>query len=108
MNILTFDIEEWYLEKAYFGAKETKYAEYDRLLEEILEKLENRQVRGTFFCVGKLATMFPHVVRKISDAGHEVGCHSNNHQWLNKMTYDGVKNNKNSVFTLTVGYKFKL
>ena len=33
MNILTFDIEEWFLEKNYFGAKESRYAEYDRLLE---------------------------------------------------------------------------
>ena len=87
MNILTFDIEEWYLEKAYFGAKESKYAEYDRLLEELLEKLSSTGLKGTFFCVGKLATDFPQVVRKISEAGHEVGCHSNTHQWLNKMTY---------------------
>ena len=87
MSILTFDTEEWYLEKAYFGAKETKYAEYDRLLDELLEKLGTRNLKGTFFCVGKLATDFPQVVKKIADAGHEVGCHSNNHQWLNKMTY---------------------
>lgn len=87
MNILTFDIEEWFLEKAYFGAKVSKYAEYDRLLDELLEKLDSRELKGTFFCVGKLATDFPQVVRKIADAGHEVGCHSNIHQWLNKMTY---------------------
>ena len=88
MNILTFDIEEWYLEKAYFGAKESKYAQYDRLLEEILTKLEGAGLKGTFFCVGKMATDFPHVVRKIAEAGHEIGCHSNTHQWLNKMTYE--------------------
>jgi polysaccharide deacetylase family protein (PEP-CTERM system associated) len=88
MNILTFDIEEWYLEKAYFGAKQTKYAEYDRLLEEILQKLSEKSLKGTFFCVGKMATDFPTVVRKIFDAGHEIGCHSNTHQWLNKMTFD--------------------
>lgn len=87
MNILTFDIEEWYLEKAYFGAKVSKYAEYDKLLEEILQKLEEFGTKGTFFCVGKMATDFPAVVRRIHEAGHEVGCHSNTHQWLNKMTY---------------------
>ena len=87
MNILTFDIEEWYLEKAYFGAKESKYIEYDRLLDELLEELSFKGLKGTFFCVGKLASNFPQVVRKISEAGHEVGCHSNTHQWLNKMTY---------------------
>lgn len=88
MNILTFDIEEWYLEKAYFGAKESKYAEYDRLLAEILTKLNEAGLKGTFFCVGKMATEFPEVVRKIAEAGHEIGCHSNTHQWLNKMTYE--------------------
>lgn len=87
MNILTFDIEEWYLEKAYFGAKETKYQAYDSLLEDILSKLDEANIEGTFFCVGKLANYFPQVVRKISDAGHEIGCHSDAHQWLNKMTY---------------------
>lgn len=87
MNILTFDIEEWYLEKAYFGAKESKYAEYDSLLNELLAKLNSRNLKGTFFCVGKLASDFPQVVRRITETGHEVGCHSNTHQWLNKMTY---------------------
>ena len=88
MNILSFDIEEWYVEKAFFGAKEAKYAEYDRLLEEILHKLDEINLKGTFFCVGKLAVDFPQVVQKIAEAGHDVGCHSNTHQWLNKMSYD--------------------
>ncbi len=88
MNILTFDIEEWFIEKVYFGAKESKYAEYDRLLDEILLKLEEADLKGTFFCVGKIGSDFPSVVRKIAEAGHEVGCHSNTHQWLNKLTYE--------------------
>ena len=88
MNILTFDIEEWYLVKAYFGAKASKYAQYDNLLEELLLRLEEVGLKGTFFCVGKLATEFPEVVRKIDAAGHEIGCHSNKHQWLNKMSFE--------------------
>lgn len=88
MNILTFDIEEWYLEKTYFGAKDSMYAEYDRLLDELLEKLSLSGLKGTFFCVGKMATEFPAVIRRIDEAGHEVGCHSNTHQWLNKMTIE--------------------
>ena len=90
MNILTFDIEEWYLEKAYYGANISKYSEYDRLLDELLEKLDSNKLKGTFFCVGKLATDFPQVVKRIAGAGHEVGCHSNTHQWLNKMTSQEV------------------
>lgn len=96
MNILTFDIEEWYIENKYFGAKKSKYEEYDRLLDELLMRLDSSQLKGTFFCVGKLATDFPLVVKKIADAGHEVGCHSNTHKWLNKMTYQEVMEDTHS------------
>ena len=90
MNILSLDIEEWYLGKEYFGAKDSTYAAYDRLLDELLEKMLMSGHKGTFFCIGKMAIDFPKVVRKISDAGHEVGCHSNRHQWLNKLSFEEV------------------
>jgi polysaccharide deacetylase family protein (PEP-CTERM system associated) len=85
-NILTFDIEEWYLQKAYFGGKKEKYAEYDRYLDLLLNKLDKQGYKATFFCVGGMATDFPEVVRKIEGRGHEIGCHSFRHVWLNKMT----------------------
>lgn len=87
MNILSFDIEEWYLVNNYFVANSSKYLEYDRLLDDLLFKLSEAELKGTFFCVGRLAVDFPQVVRTIAAAGHEIGCHSNIHQWLNKMTY---------------------
>lgn len=33
-----------------------------------------------------MGKLFPHVIRKIQQCGHEIGCHSNIHTWLNKMT----------------------
>lgn len=86
MNILTFDIEEWYLEKMYFGDHTDKYKEYDRSLCEILDILDERNLKGTFFCVGGLGREFPDVVKRIAGRGHDVGCHSDAHTWLNKMT----------------------
>lgn len=88
MNILTFDIEEWYIEKAFHGAKAERYLEFDQYLEKILGLLDARQLKATFFCVGKMATEFPEVIKKIATQGHEIGCHSNVHTWLNKMTRD--------------------
>lgn len=85
MNILTFDIEEWYFESRKL-ARQEKYAEYDRYLDSILDKLDERGFKATFFCVGEMGRLFPDVVRKIDSRGHEVGCHSNIHTWLNKMT----------------------
>lgn len=86
MNILTFDIEEWYLEKMFFGDHAEKYKEFDRYLGEILDTLDACNLKGTFFCVGGLGREFPEVVKRIADRGHEVGCHSDVHTWLNKMT----------------------
>lgn len=85
MNILTYDIEEWFLEQHRLGRRE-KYAEYDAYLEKILDKLDERQQKATFFCVGEMGETFPEVIRKIQRRGHEIGCHSNVHTWLNKMS----------------------
>ena len=87
MNIITFDIEEWFTE--YKGLKRPEeYALFDEKLDQILESLDRNGIKGTFFCVGQLAIHFPEVVRRIHKNGHEIGCHSNVHNWLNKMSYD--------------------
>lgn len=86
MIVLTFDIEEWYLQKEYFGDRAENYSKYDHYLDMILDALDKRGIKATFFCVGGMATHFPTVVRKIEQRGHEIGCHSFRHVWMNKMT----------------------
>lgn len=86
MNILSFDIEEWYIEKAYHGNRKEKLSEFDRCLHNLLDKLEENNIKATFFCLGKVAKDFAYVVKCISERGHEIGCHSNEHLWLTKMT----------------------
>jgi polysaccharide deacetylase family protein (PEP-CTERM system associated) len=86
MNILSLDIEEWSVEKDHFGDRKTKYVEFDRILDIILETLDNSGVKATFFCLGKIAIDFPHVIKKIEQNGHEIGSHSHAHKWINKMS----------------------
>lgn len=88
MNILTFDIEEWYIEKTFRGNRAFRYREFDDTLAKVLDELDRLGIKGTFFCVGKLALDFPDVVRRIASRGHEIGCHSYTHLWVNKMTED--------------------
>lgn len=85
MNLLTFDIEEWYIEQQ-LGGRTEKYTEFDYYLDTILDKLDEHDFKATFFCVGEMGKSFPEVIRKIQRHGHEIGCHSNTHTWLNKMT----------------------
>lgn len=91
MNILTFDIEEWYVEKAYRGGREFKYKQFDETFGKLLDVLDCYGIKATFFCVGQLAVEFPDVVKTIAAKGHEIGCHSNTHIWLDKKTEEGLR-----------------
>lgn len=86
MNLLTFDIEEWYIEKRFGTGSYQKYEEYEEVLDKILALLDETETKATFFCLGKIATDFPEIIKKIDSHGHEIGCHSNLHKWVNKMT----------------------
>ena len=85
MNILSFDVEEWYLEKILFGDRTFRYQQFDDTFAKLMDELDRLGIKATFFCVGKLALEFPQVVKSIADRGHDVGCHSNEHTWLDKM-----------------------
>ena len=61
MNLISFDIEEWYIE--YSRAKHLeKCTEYDKYLNLILDKLDECEIKATFFCVGEMGRFFPDVV----------------------------------------------
>src|ERR1700730_4313279 len=46
---------------------------------QILAILASQCVKATFFTVGQMARSFPEGVRKLVEAGHSVGTHSQNH-----------------------------
>ena len=92
MNLLTFDIEEWYLEKVLHGARQEKYKLFDEMLEKVLTLLSECGIHATFFCLGQMAIHFPNVIRKIAEAGHEIGCHSHVHSRLNQMSPSECRN----------------
>lgn len=82
MNILTFDIEDWYCHDNYsqnFNWDVHEVRIYEPL-ERILSFLDSIQVKGTFFCLGWLAKKHPKVIQSIADRGHHIGCHSYQHQ----------------------------
>ncbi len=92
MNILTFDIEEWALETARKGgARPGKIAEYDQLLDQLLEVLTARDLHATCFCTGKMATSYPQIIQRLAKNGHEIACHSNVHTWCNKMSQEQLQ-----------------
>lgn len=82
MNILTFDIEDWY--NCDFVSGDFNWDKYECRIYEgvhrILNELDKRNLEGTFFCLGWLAEKHPTIIREIADKGHEIGCHSYQHE----------------------------
>jgi polysaccharide deacetylase family protein (PEP-CTERM system associated) len=91
MNILTFDIEEWFhildnkstRTEAEWSRYETRiYENMDR----IFQLLDETNSRATFFCLGWVADKHPDVIRRIDAAGYEIATHSYAHQLAYEQT----------------------
>lgn len=84
MNILTFDIEEWF--HCDFISKDISWDKYEirihNNVDHILNHLENLNIKATFFCLGWVAQKHPQVLKKIASNGHQIGCHSNIHELI--------------------------
>ena len=93
---LSLDVEE------YFHAINLRPAfpesEWDRLprrahvgVDHFLELLERRGEKATFFVLGWLAEREPDLVRKIRDAGHEIGSHGTSHRMAHELGRAGFR-----------------
>lgn len=55
MRVLSFDIEEWYIEKHFKGGRKEKYYQYDKLFDWILNTLDKSNSKATFFLCGAIS-----------------------------------------------------
>lgn len=55
-------------------------------IDQILEVLENNNVKLTFFIVGDWIDRYPESVKKIYEKGHEIGCHSDTHPHVSRLS----------------------
>jgi peptidoglycan-N-acetylglucosamine deacetylase len=59
---------------------------------QILEILASQCVKATFFEIGHMAQSYPEGVRKLRDAGHSIGTHTQSHPLtMNKMSIERAK-----------------
>ena len=85
MNILTFDVEDWFhildnpstkTEKQWNQFESRIHQNMDR----ILNLLEEHNQKATFFSIGWVARKYPEILKKIDAQGHEIASHSDMHQ----------------------------
>ena len=94
VNILTFDIEEWFHIKFdnEFLDNTKLLNSFEKRLDKniytIFDLLDKYNQKATFFCLGYIAREYPQIVKEIDARGHDVGCHSDVHKLLFNFTKD--------------------
>jgi len=94
MNVLSFDIEEWFeildLPESLDNKKRIARHEsrVERNTNRLLELLAVHGTKATFFMVGWLAEQHPELVKKIQAQGHEIGSHGYAHKLITQISPD--------------------
>lgn len=86
-NILTIDLEDWYQGIEIMPCEWHKYE--DRLehsVRPLLEMLDDKKTKATFFVLGYVAQRFPWLVKEIAERGHEIGTHGYGHEFVYTLT----------------------
>ena len=93
INAMSIDVED-YFQVSAFEPYITKN-QWDNLphrvennTHKILDILEDRQIKATFFTLGWVAERYPSIVKRIVADGHELACHGYEHIRVTKQTPD--------------------
>lgn len=83
LNLLTFDIEEWFHINDSTWVPVSKWLQLDARVTKntriLLDLLSKHKVKATFFVMGWIAEVYPNLVKQIAAEGHEIGYHSYYH-----------------------------
>ena len=90
MNLLTFDIEEWFhLLDCDATRTENEWKNYEVRIydnvERLFQVLEDTHTKATFFIIGWIAKTYPDLVKRIAEH-YQIGCHTMNHQLVWQQT----------------------
>ena len=86
-NILTVDLEDWYQGIELMPHKWSRCENrLERSVQLLLEMLDEKKTRATFFVLGYVAEKFPRLVRNIAELGHEIGTHGYGHGFAYRLT----------------------
>lgn len=83
-NALSVDVEDWF----HVGAFENVISRenwrslecrVERNTDALLQMFDEAQIKATFFSLGWVAERYPKLMRRVADAGHELGNHGSDH-----------------------------
>lgn len=87
--IFSIDVEDWSQSVLNLNNPVTNRV-FDNTVR-LIDILEEYQQKATFFTLGNVARKHPDLIRRISDAGHEIASHGYNHQSIYNLTPNQVR-----------------
>lgn len=97
INAFCVDLEEWF----HICGTSTPYddpstwddapAHVEQDTEVIMRLLDEVGAKATFLAVGWIAEKYPGLIKRLSDEGHEIGCHGYYHRLLNTLAPEEFK-----------------
>jgi peptidoglycan/xylan/chitin deacetylase (PgdA/CDA1 family) len=90
-NALSIDLEDWFCVHNLAGAiNRDDWDKCDlrvrRNTTRILDLLDEKKVKATFFVLGWVADRAPDLIQEVERRGHEIGVHGYNHLLLTEIT----------------------
>jgi polysaccharide deacetylase family protein (PEP-CTERM system associated) len=84
LNALSVDVEDWFQVGAFENvisrdSWDARECRVERNTDALLAMFDEAQIKATFFTLGWVAERYPGLMRRIVDAGHELGNHGCNH-----------------------------
>jgi polysaccharide deacetylase family protein (PEP-CTERM system associated) len=96
INALTVDVEDYYQVVVFQkGIDRSEWPSFESRVERntdfLLESFAKRGAKATFFCLGCVAEKHPALIRRIAEAGHEVGSHGFGHEPIHEVTREAFR-----------------
>ena len=90
-HAITIDVEDYYHVAAFKDViRPAEWPDWPSRVEantdKILQLLDSRNTKGTFFILGWVADKYPNIVKSISAQGHEIASHGYSHQLIYEQT----------------------
>jgi polysaccharide deacetylase family protein (PEP-CTERM system associated) len=94
--LLSVDVEDWFqvenLKQAINKESwDSNISRIERNVNLILELLDQRNTKATFFILGWIAERHPLLIKKIHQGGHEIACHGYGHDLVYNLTEENFR-----------------
>jgi len=97
INVISFDIEDWFHPEVFEGRFPLETwpsleGRVQRNTEIILNFLQRKKLKATFFFLGWIAEQYPELVKNVAAEGHEIASHGYSHTMITKLTPEAFRN----------------